>query len=343
MEKKSISFGASNLIGIDIGNSAVRMAQIKGHTTELATARLPENMVRDGRIVTPELMARFIKDMKGAYNFNGKKCALILPEFSTFFRNLNIPPMTTAQLNLNLPYEFRDYVGDGSSLYNYDYAVEKTNIGEDGEVESIDLLAAAALKETVNQYEEICKRAGLRLALALPREMALINMLKMAADLGGEIKGYNALVDLGYNYTRIYVFNGTHITASRLVEIGCKDIDDAIAAYYNIDTYLANSYRESNFQNVLQTEECREIYTRIALEIMKAMNFYRYENPDHDLNDIYFSGSGSTIGDLTEEIITVTEMNGHKAAELLPVHVEDEELAAYCVMALAVTMQKGRY
>lgn len=486
-KKNGINLEVSNLIGIDIGNSGVRMAQLHGSSAQMAFARLPENMVRDGRIVSPELMAKFIKEMKAEYAFSGKKCAVILPEYAVFFRNLTMPPVTVGQLALNLPYEFRDYVGDEADSYNYDYAVESYNYGEEGKIESIDMVAAAALRETINQYDQLLKRAGLKLMLALPREMALKNMMKFTEkyqglnepelqaepepepageapaaeaveevapaeeavveeaagaaeeaagqaaeeaagatgevaeqfaeepaeaaeqfaeggeepvqtldeipeiklevnpDAGWEVKpvdydnagmqepgrqGFEApaeenpapaenafeepeeqapasrecvLIDIGYNISRIYIFNGTRIMASRIIDMGCRSIDEVIAASFNIDTYLAASYRETNYQGVITSEMCMNVYDRISLEIMKAMNFYRYENSDTEISEVYFSGTGSVIQELKDDIVSYTGLSERRVSDLLPVSAENEDLAAQCIMAIAATMQKGGF
>ena len=120
--------------------------------------------------------------MKKEGRFSGKACALILPEYSTYFRSLEMPPISEKQLRLNLPYEFRDFVGNESINYNYDYAVEGYATDEDGKVKAISLLAAAASKTTIKEYEALLYRAGFKLKVALPREMALLNLVRKAIE-----------------------------------------------------------------------------------------------------------------------------------------------------------------
>ena len=339
MKNPLLSLSGADLIGIEIGNSGVRMASCRDGSARMAFARLPENLVADDHIASPEMVSKFLKEMKSQYGFSGRRCAIILPEYSTFFRNLTMPPVNVGQLELNLPFEFRDFTGDSSGNFNYDYAVENTNYNEEGEIESIDMVAAAAMKDVINQYALVLRRAGFRLQLALPREMALINLVRSNPNLE-EDKEF-AIVELGYNLSRVYIFKGTSIKASRIIDAGCRDIDNAISGMFNIDTYIAASYRETNYQDVISSEICKGIYNSISLEIMKVMNFYRYENPDTAIEDVYFSGSGSSNSVLLQDITNTIDLAGHPVTELIPLNIDDEDLAAKCLMAIAVTMQKG--
>jgi type IV pilus assembly protein PilM len=143
---------AKNYIGIEIGNGITTMYQ-GGSKGKILVSRLPENLVDGSEIISPEFLSQFLKKLKKEGGFSGKNCALILPEFSTYFRSLEMPPISEKQLRLNLPYEFRDFVGNESINYNYDYAVEGYVTEEDGEVTAISLLAAAASKKTIQEYE----------------------------------------------------------------------------------------------------------------------------------------------------------------------------------------------
>jgi type IV pilus assembly protein PilM len=93
--------------------------------------------------------------------------------------------------------------------------------------------------------------------------------------------------------------------ASRVIEIGCADIDAAIAQLCNVDAYTAADYREQNHEGVLDSAECAAVYERLSLEIRKAVNFYLYENRESELSDVYYCGMGADI----PQFITVAEQD----------------------------------
>jgi type IV pilus assembly protein PilM len=328
----------SKLIGIDIGNSDVKLAVMRGGTFRLATERMPDNLVQNDRIVSPELLARFINQTRIKHKLGGGACAVILPEYGTFFRRMTIPAMTAEQLELNLPYEFRDYTGNSNTEYFYDYAVERTTNDENGTPTSIDIVAAAAQKDLVRQYAELLRRAGMRLSVALPREMALINLLQRNIKNGGPMPAEYGIIDLGYAYTRLYIFEGASLKAYRAIDIGCSHIDDAIADEYNIDKYLAANYRAVNHENALNNRRCTAVYEQISLELRKAVSFYNYDKGANALNDVYCAGGGSDVKPLRDLIVADVGFRAHSIAELLPKHSGDDSMASRCMAAIGVVL-----
>lgn len=325
----------NSMIGVDISSSDVCMAQVQGFSVVLAVEHLPENLIREDRIVSQELLATFLKQMKNRYKFAGRKCQLILPEYSTFFRSLTMPVMNAERLMLNLPYEFRDYVGDESMNYFYDYAVDDIPRDDKGEPTGIDILAAAGLKATIREYGEILHRAGMKLSVSVPREMALLKLLRSHQIVGDQPFG---LVDVGYEHTRVYLFRGRNLEAAKIMDIGCRQIDEAIAATLNIDPYLAASYRETNHENVLDLDACHSVYSHISLEVMKTVNFYVYENPQAEFSGIFFCGAGAAVEPLINEVLGDTRLGRHYLSELMPEGCKTDPLAAQCAMAIGATL-----
>ena len=328
-----------SLIGIEISASEVAMAQFTGSGLLTAVERLPENLVRDERIISHELLASFLKEMRTSHGFSGKKCAFLLPETSTYFRAISLPVMTEAQLRLNLPYEFRDFVGNDSMRYFYDYALESMVTDEAGEATGMDILAAAASRQVVDEYRRLLKNAGLRLATALPREMALIYLFRQYSAVSADPYREICLINIGFDHTRVYISAGEKLRASKIIDIGCRQIDEAIASIYNIDKYLAASYRYTNHENVLESSECKSVYERIALEVMKTVNFYKYENQQTEICDVYFCGSGAELEILRSEIIGYIDFVQRDIAEILPEECAENKDASRCLMALSAVLE----
>lgn len=303
----------SSLMGIEISGSEIGMFQMQGDKAIFKVERLPENLIRDREIVSPETLSKLIKYIKQKENFVGKKCAIILPEFSTFFRNLSMPPMTESQLELNLPYEFRDFVSSNSIEYNYDYAVESIEKDPEGKVNSMELIACAGEKATISDFEQVLRRAGMRLTVAIPAEMAIIKLLRSVGD-----EEERCIIDIGYQTTRVFISKGSHLSAFRTIELGCRHIDEVIASIYNTDEFLAANYRESNFDNVLGSEALIEIYRHTALELLKVVNFYKYEYQDSVLSKVYFTGLGASVVDLVNEINNYVDFDIEDIHSILP-------------------------
>ncbi len=322
---------AKSYIGLDIESSEVYMSTSDGKTV---FRQMPENLVKDGKVVSPESLSKFLKEVKKEGGIGGKNISFVLPDDATFFRNVNSPAVSDAQLKLNLPYEFRDFVGNNSIDYNYDYVVTSYEYDENEKVTGLNLLAAAANKKTVNEYFDILKRAGLKMKTALPREMALINIMNGVED---DKKEY-CLVGVGYNQTNIYIFKGQKLTATKMIDVACRDIDIAIASNQNIDLFLAASHRDHNHNDVLSSEYLKSTYEKIALEIMKTINFYKYENQDSSLKDIYYFSMGCDNKPLKDTINSYIDFTEKDIRDLLPDEFKNNEDADRCLLSIGVTL-----
>ena len=325
----------SKLIGIEIDDECLRLAQLDGTEIKSVVRRLPEDLVVNDEIVSFETLAKLIKEVKKEAKISGRDCAIIMPENSAYFRTINMPPVSVAQLKLNLPYEFRDFVGNDSLNYNFDYAVDSLETDENGKCVNMHLFAAAGSKKTIESYIQLLKKAHLKLKTALPREMAIMNLVK---SFPNSAETEVCLVDVGYSGTIVYIVSGGKIAATKTIDIGCRNIDDVISATKGIDVYLAASYRETDYDGCLSDGMCDDIYDRIAREVLMAINFYRYENPESELQQITFVGNGAPIQPLTERICSTVSLEQANVAEYLPGRSAEEENLPRTALALGVAL-----
>lgn len=324
------------MIGIDIGNNNCKMAVRSGDGMTLVSTRMPENMVRDDEVASPETMARFLGEIRSNAGIKEKDCALVLGPTQSFFRHVTLPPMTTNELELNLPYEFRDYIMGNPDDYLYDYAVDEMVMNEEGQIERMELFAAAASKELVESYGEMLKKAGMRLKLVTPAPMAYMRLMQenkmRLAD--GEERDY-VLVDLGSEDVTVSLFNDAKYDSARTIDFGCEEFDRVIADIRGIDMYTAGTYKLTNFELVLDEPECLALCDRFAVEVSKVINFYNFNNPDRDIEMLCFLGGGARIPQLTNAIAEAVSVPVGVIDELLPREACGQNETPVCALAVA--------
>ena len=331
---------AKSLIGIDIGHGSLKLALVKGRQVKRAVSvAMPNKLVQDGRVVSAETMGELIRTTMRENGMRARKAAIVLPNESTFVRNVNVPVMSADQLKYNLPFEFRDYITDELKDYTYDYAVieRKAADEEDGENtgETLDLLAVAVHTELLEETRGILRKAGLRMAKAVPTVSSYVSLIR---NLGGDPSAEYCILDLGYRAVRMYMFRGDRHVVTRALEIGLSALDDVIAGIYNVDPYLAHTYLLTNYENCQQKPECISSYNNIAVELMRALNFYRFSNPESMLSDIWLCGGGASIGALQKAIASALDMNIHQAQDLLPKGGETVEDACSVIQAIGAAL-----
>lgn len=307
--------------GFDIGGRGMHIA-VTGRKgiKRIVNVILPEGMVRDGRIVSFDAMGDFIRETVKKEKLRVHEAAIVLPSSQCFCRRLSMPVMSHEQLMVNIPYEFRDFITAEKDEYFYDYAVLNTISNDDGDVQSLDLMAAAALKNTLEDYRAMFRRAGMKLITVLPLEMAYGNMLRMA-----NIDHCHCLIDLGHYAVRLYMYNGAVFETSHTIEFGCNALDSAIAEALHIDPFVAATYREANHDDCQALPECMQIYQNLALEIQKAIYFFRYNSPDSELEHIHLIGGGASIKPLRDTLVNTLSIPIVDADEIFNVEGIDIE------------------
>lgn len=302
------------IVGFDIGTTAVHLAlRDGGGIRRIVTEPLPDNLVRGGQILSFDAMGELLRDLRRQHRITARSAALVLPASLCFCRRLTLPAMTVEQLRVNMPYEFRDYITQEKEKYFYDYALVDTLRGEDGAPRELDLMAAATLKSTIAGYTDMFHRAGMRLQRAMPVELAYIQLLRTyAATHPEEASHSHCILDLGHCATRIYMFTGDRFEVLRVIDYGCDALDRALADELHVDVHIAHAHLLSDHDHVQELACCKQVYAAVAVDILRAINFYSFNNPDKELTHIHCGGGGAHIPALLSAL-----------AELLPIPLED--------------------
>lgn len=316
---------SKTVLGFDIGESNLKIAHKSSHGVMIHSIPMPDNLVQDGIIQMPHMMSDFIKGIKKEYGLPKGECGIVVPEELVVCRSLVLPAMTEKQLEVNLPFEFSDYISGEPQKYVYDYAMQEMICNDEGEPVEMKLTGAVMSKESVRSYIDIFKNAGFVLRTLIPQEIALTNIMKLAVEEGrADAEKEYCIVNLGHRGTQVYIFKGAVLTVFRNLHIGGKIIDEAIAEYRNVDVYVARNYKNKNYNGVLESEGVQEAFGRIAVEVMKVINFYRFNNRESTLESMYFMGGGSNIPALCDNVAEINDLMKKSMRELLPKDVAEE-------------------
>lgn len=306
------------MFGFDIGSHEMKIATVEGGKVKaLVSVPMPEGLVQDGQITSFEDVAELIKTaLKDNKLRGGKQASVILPSGITFLRRIKMPPMNVSQLNVNLPYEFKDYLTMEKNKYYFDYRVNAIKEDQDGNPSEMDLTAAAVAKTAIEDYREMFRRAGLKLTTAIPAECAYANVI---SALNGDSGKEYCFLDLGHTATRLLIYTGTVYETS-------KNMESALAA-------KNKAAAENDSEN---------IYSSIALEARKALNFYSFSYRDSNLSDAYLAGGGMNNSDLTEALRGSLDVTLHPADDILPESAKQVKSsgAGAWVLAIGAALQE---
>lgn len=330
---------AKTVLTFDMGDTYIKIAKKEGANVTVYSKQMPENMVKDGHIEMPSMMSNFLKECKKEFKLPKCDCGMVVPDELTVCRHLVLPAMTEKQLEVNLPFEFSDYITGKPQRYVYDYSLDEMICDEEGNPKEMKLTGAVMSKENVLKYVDMFKDAGFRLKTLIPQEIAITNVMKSAVASGrAQADKEYCIVNLGHRSTQVYIFKGDKLDVLRNIYLGGATIDAAIAEMENVDEFVARTYKNNNFNGVLDTERTKEAFGRIAVEVMKVINFYRFSNRESELADIYFFGGCSNIYTLCDAIADTNGLWMKPMTDLLPSDVS-KNTDMIGLYAIGVSMQ----
>ena len=330
---------SKTICAFDIGESYIKIAVKSKKGMEVYSMQMPENLVKEGIIQMPHMLSDFLKEVKAECKLPKGECGIIVPDELTVCRTLTLPAMTEKQLQVNLPFEFSDYISGEPQKYVYDYALQEMYYDEDGKPTEMRLTGAVMSKESVTNYVNIFKHAGLKLRTLIPQEIALTNIMKDALETGRiEAENEYCIINLGHRATQIYIYKGDELVVYRNLHIGGAAIDEAIAENENVDVFVARNHKNRNYNQVLDAEYTKDTFARIAVEVRKVINFYRFNNRESMLEHVYFTGGGSNLTELCENIAEINDLQPKSMRELLPAEA-DQEMDMIGIFALGVLLQ----
>ena len=329
---------AKSCLGIDIGKDQLKLVLMKGENiVKTASVQMPEGLLKDGRIVSVETTGELIRKTMKENKIRCKEAAVVVSSGICFLRNVTMPEMTAEQLVYNLPYEFRDYITDELKKYVFDYSwgsgeempkgkklkkaskkkEEKPEEEENQKRNEMELLAAAAPLEVMEDLCLMTRKAGLKLTFAAPEVSACENLLHYKLRNEQDKDKEYGILDLGSTSSRLFIFKGDRHQVTRVIERGMEQVEELLADTFHIDIHLAHTWLLANHEDCIHSEVCQDAFSQISVELMRALNFYQFSNPESRLEDIYICGGGASIATMRQSLEENLDVKIHEAGELL--------------------------
>lgn len=300
----------ANVVGIDIGHDRLKLVQISnGKIKKTVVVDTPENLVKNGVVVSIETMGEFLRETMKENGINASQAALVLNGERVYVRNVTMPLMNSEQLLYNLPYEFRDYITEELKDYLFDFGMRSVNEEE----RTMDVFAAAVPKQFIEDDRALLRKAGLKLVKAAPLLSAYRGLIK-DYEKTHETRDY-CILNLGYQSIRMDVFHGTEYLTTHVLDTGLSTLDAILSESMGVDEHIAHTYLLTNYKDCQDSDECKNAFANMAVELMRTMNFLRYSMQDVNLDEIWVCGGGAEIENLRNAIAEQLDTPVYRAWE----------------------------
>jgi len=334
---------ASGLVGLDIGTSGIRAAQLKhdrkSGTYELvkaASVELPRGAIRNGSVVDEKAVVRALKQLWKRGRFSTRKVSLGLADSGVLTRQLELPWMTPKDFRTALRYQIGDAlpVDLGSVELDYHLLGESERTDERGQtVEMNHILIVAANRDSVAAEAAIVRKAGLEPVSADSAAFALIR----AACRGVLPEGDHtyAIADIGADQLTVVIHqSGQPRFIRTIANLGGDTATLALADRLDLEPEAAEQLKRETGLNgpapvvapiaessvfagssgdntpamdplaAVTVEVLNPWANTVISEIRNSLDYYQASNPNTPIHSLTLTGRTAELPGFIERIAT---------------------------------------
>lgn len=311
---------SSRVIGLDIGTSAVRAAEIEftgggrgarasATLLRFAHAPLPLGAVRDGEVTQPETVSSALRHLWSHAKFSTRDVVIGVGNQRVIVRELDLPWMPLAQLKESLPFQVQELLPMSIDEALLDFFPTDELDGPNGRM--VHGMLVAAQRDTVNANVLAVEGAGLHPMMVDLNAFALMRALARGEFADRII----ALVEIGASVTNVVIAAHGVPRLVRTLPAGGQDVTNAVASSMGIAGPDAESLkRELGVGYSVPTDrapagEAIGTVTRTLVEAVRnTFVYYSGNHPGAAIEGVVLTGGGAHLPGLGQYLSSASRL-----------------------------------
>lgn len=324
---------AAPSVGLDIGTSAVRAAQVSGgrggsSLVAFGQVALPPGAVTDGEIRDPGPVSEAISQLWKRAKLRSKKAVIGVANQRVVVRQVDLPYMEEKEFRSSLRFVVADHIPMPVESAELDYQILEDYMTESGE-HMMRVLLVAAATDMVEGFISAISAAGLEPLGVDLTPFAVARAVSSAARGEEGIAGAEAVVDVGAGVTNIIVHHNGEPRFVRILLVGGDDTTTALAEDIGVSFEEAEAVKLDLGRGVGSSEAQGVLADRVAYlvnEIRGSIDYYSSQEDSEPVGAVLLSGGGSLTPGLPEALERAMDMHVRRAAPLSEMNVKKSGL-----------------
>jgi type IV pilus assembly protein PilM len=314
---------AKGVVGLDIGSSAVKLAELREKKGAFQVQRLgveslsPEAIV-DGSIMDSSLVVDSIHRLIEQSKVKNPNFATSLSGHSVIIKKIQVPAMSLEELADSIQWEAEQYIPFDINDVRLDYVVLSEEGMGDGQM---DVLLVAVKRDKVNDYMSVISQAGRTPALVDVDAFAVQNCYEANYDV--DPLKVVALVNMGATVSNINILARGQTVFWRDISFGGNQFTERLQREQNLSFEQAEQLKRGDSPETRQILD--GVSTEMAGEIQKTFDFFAATSSEGPVDELVVSGGCA----LTPNLLQILREQFGVPVELLDpfrrVHVKDSD------------------
>ncbi|RYE79687.1 MAG: type IV pilus assembly protein PilM [Myxococcales bacterium] len=294
-----------NLVGVDIGSSAIKVVQLrelrKGYSlAKVAYHELPPQTVVDGHVMNSGTVVEALQRIFTDNKIKQREIALGVNGQSVIIRKITVPLMTPAELDEQISWEAEQHIPFDIKDVHVDYEVLRRR----PEAGQMDLLLVAAKRDEINDYANIAREAKLKPVVIDIDAFTVQNVFEVSRGLPTD--QITALINVGASLSSLNIISGGTSAFTRDIANGGNAITEEIQKQLGVPHEQAEAYKRGGEEGSLVPKQVVDIINTvsdsIAAEIQRSLDFYLATSGDGELSRVYLTGGTANLPQLVAAI-----------------------------------------
>ncbi len=326
---------AKNLVGVDIGASAIKVVQIreirkKPQVIRYGFAPLPSQAIIDGHIMNSGAVVESLQRIFHDAKISQRSVAVGVYGQSVIVRKITTPLMTDEELQEQIGWEAEQHIPFDIKVMSVDYEVLRRR----PEAGQMDILLVAAKKDEINDYAAVLRDARLKPVVVDINAFAIQNIFEQQQGLPES--GTIALLNVGAAVSSLNIVSRGVSAFTREITNAGNSISEEIQKQCGVPFEQAEAYKCGGGPTDIVPQEVLPIVQSacdgLAGEIQRSLDFYLATSGEGEIERIVVCGGSAYLTPLCQSI---------QSRARVPVHVFDP-MASMGVDAKFVNEQEMR-
>lgn len=303
--KDKLGVGPRTIVGLDIGLSAVKLAELDTSVTppkllKYASVPLPEGAIIEDDIQKEEEIVQAIIEAYEQSGISNKHVCFGFSGPNSVARKLQLAGGTAEEIEDQVLWEAEQY---------FPFAIDDSKISfqvlGENEGGGVEVIVAAVRADIVLNFQDLIEAAGLRLKIADLGIFALSNILELTLETKDSVEdGSWVIIDLGAQKTEFIIYRDGKVMFSKDMSIGGVMITEEIQRQMGVNYAEAEDLKIIGDANGNLPEEIVVIIDDVVeiffSEIKKTVDFYVSSTSDESIAGCFITGGACLVPGLIE-------------------------------------------
>ena len=297
------------LIGLDIGSSAIKLVQLKEVKGRYVLQKcgvkpLEPEVIVDGTVMDEGRVVVAIRELMTEQGIKNKHAAISISGHAVIVKKISLPPMPDNELAEQVKLAAEQYIPFDINEVNLDFHVLNGAESSDDGDGQMSILLVAAKKDKVNELCELVKTAGLSPSVMDVDAFAIQNMHEVNYPVTkGDV---TTIVNIGASVMNVNIVQSGASLFTRDIPLGGNRYTEAIQRELGMSFEEAEEVKKSERPSGSHEEVIRSVMeslnAEVASEIGRTIDYYKSTTGDGDVERLLLCGGGAKASGLLAQL-----------------------------------------